>query len=387
MAKRKNTQAEEVTSIIEYNGKSYTLMSIDLSANRNVKEIPYNVKEFTEKFDNGDICRDPLIQRTADQWSSAKKSKFILSILLNRPVGTILTAKGRADSKSYTQKTLIDGLQRSTAISDYINNRFALSKNTAPIRCCYRDDDGNIITENFDLAGKKFKALPDVLKEAILEYRLTVYSYEGFSDEELDDIVFCVNNGSSFKPFQKLRTVLGSAMMEYLQPVCDGVFWEKAESIKTKNDGVLGCVVRTLMLLKDFPFKSLSTSEMITFAEEFAESGSIKEIEQLNSLFNQLDSIIHRQMEDEEYTFLTPCNIPHLIKNLYKYNTTENLSNGNYTAFLNYFLTSEDYKEYNRYCCKLASGGGLYSRATVEKRQDIIDNALDNFISDMTKSA
>lgn len=384
MAKKK---PEQVTSIIEHNGKSYTLMSIDLSANRNVKEIPYNIKEFTEKFDNGDICRDPLIQRTADQWSNAKKSKFILSILLNRPVGTILTAKGRADSKSYTQKTLIDGLQRSTAISDYINNRFALSKDTEPLSCCYRDEDGNIITENFDLAGRKFKALPDVLKEAILEYRLTVYSYEGFSDDELDDIVFCVNNGSSFKPFQKMRTVLGSAMMEYLQPVCDGVLWEKAEGIKAKNDNILGCVVRTLMLLKDYPFKSLSIAEMIKFAEEFSENGSIKEIEQLNSLFNQLDSIIHRQMNDEEYTFLTPCNIPHLIKNLYMYNTTENSSNGNYTAFLNYFLSSEDYAEYNTYCRKLASGGGLYARATVEKRQAVIDNALDKFLSGIRISA
>ena len=195
---------------------------------------------------------------------------------------------------SYTQKTLIDGLQRSTAISDYINNHFALSKDTEPLSCCYRDDDGNIITENFDLAGKKFKALPDVLKEAILEYRLTVYSYEGFSDDELDDIVFCVNNGSSFKPFQKMRTVLGSAMMEYLQLVCDGVLWEKAEGIKAKNDNILGCVVRTLMLLKDYPFKSLSTSEMTKFAEEFSENGtpekdyySIEEAQHLMELFNQ----------------------------------------------------------------------------------------------------
>ena len=91
-------------------------------------------------------------------------------------------------------------------------------------------------------------------------------------------------------------------------------------------------------------------------------------------------------MNDEEYSFLTPCNIPHLIKNLYKDNTMEN-SSGDYTAFLNYFLSSEDYDEYNRYCCKLASGGGLYSRATVEKRQAIIDTALDEFLSGIRISA
>ena len=381
-SKRKN----QPIATIEHNGKSYTLCSIDLSANRNVKEIPYNVKEFTEKFDNGDICRDPYIQRTADQWSNGKKSKLILSTLLNRQIGTILTAKGRADSRNYTQKTLIDGLQRSTALSDYINNRFALSKDTAPISCCYRDDDDNIITENFYLSGKKFKALPDVLKEAILEYRLTVYSYEGFSDDELDDIVFCVNNGSTFKPFQKMRTVLGSAVMEHLQPVCDGVFFEKAESVKNKNDGVLGCVVRTLMLFKEYPYKNLGTNEMLAFAEDFSQNGSFKEIELLDNLFNQLNDAIHRQAEDTEYTFLTPCNIPHIAMNFYKYTLMEN-SSFTYAEFLNSFFKSEDFKEYNSYCCKLASGGGLYARATVEKRQAIIDNALNNFASGIKKSA
>lgn len=383
MARKK---PEQTNSIIEHNGKSFTLMSIDISLNRVIKEIPYNIREYTEKFDNGDICRDPLIQRTDDQWNIRKKSKYILSILLNRPVGTILTAKGRSDSKSYTQKTLIDGLQRSTAISDYINNRFSLSKDTEPLSCCYRDDEGNIITENFDLAGKKFKTLPDVLKEAILEYRLTVYSYEGFSDDELDDIVFCVNNGSSFKPFQKMRTVLGSAMMEYLQPVCDGVFWEKTESINAKSDNILGCVVRTLMLLKEYPYKNLSTAEMISFADKFSDNGSLKDIELIDKLYNQFNDIIHRNIKNEDYSFLTKCSIPHFIANLNYFSSMENLSDKDYTAFIGYFLDSDDYTEFLSFC-RSGSGGSMYSRENTEKRQSVIDNALDKFLSGIRKSA
>lgn len=67
--------------------------------------------------------------------------------------------------------------------------------------------------------------------------------------EELDGIMYCVNNGASFKPFQKMRIVLGSAIMEEIQPVCDSVFWEKAENITAKNDNILGCVIRSLILL------------------------------------------------------------------------------------------------------------------------------------------
>ena len=307
--------------------------------------------------------------------------------MLNRPVGAILTAKGNSDSLNYARKTIIDGLQRSTAMSDYINNRFTFTKDTPPIKCRYRNDDGKIISENFELAGKKFSKLPKVLQESILEYRLTTYLYEGFTDDELDNIMYCVNNGASFKPFQKMRIVLGTAIMEEIQPVCDCVFWEKAENITAKNDNILGCVIRSLMLVTGYDYNNLGTSEMTKFCEHFTENGSIKDITKLNSLFNQLNGIIHRKMNDDEYTFLTPCFIPHLIKNLDKFNSMGIADDTVYTAFLNDFLSSESYTEFNSHCKKIASGGGLYSRSSVEKRQAIFDNALDMYVSSIRKTA
>ncbi|MGN1304019.1 MAG: hypothetical protein ACI4YB_03185 [Oscillospiraceae bacterium] len=95
-----NKQPKEVTSAIEVDGKIYNLLSIDLASDRLVKEVPYNVGEYVRKFDNGDIAGETPTQRTPDQWSKQKKSRFILSLLLNRPVGAILTAKGNSDSLS-----------------------------------------------------------------------------------------------------------------------------------------------------------------------------------------------------------------------------------------------------------------------------------------------
>lgn len=385
--KHKATQPKEVTSAIEVDGKIYNLLSIDLASDRLVKEVPYNVGEYVHKFDNGDIAGETPTQRTPDQWSKQKKSRFILSLLLNRPVGAILTAKGNSDSLNYAQKTIIDGLQRSTAMSDYINNRFAFTRDTPPIKCRYKNDDGKIISENFELAGKKFSRLPKVLQESILEYRLTTYLYEGFTDEELDNIMYCVNNGASFKPFQKMRIVLGTAIMEEIQPVCDGVFWEKAENINAKNDNILGCVIRSLMLLTEYNYNNLGTSEMTKFCDFFTENGSIKDIKKLDRLFNQLNGIIHRKMNDDEYTFLTPCFIPHLIMNLNKFNLMGIADDTVYTAFLNDFLSSDSYTEFNSHCKKIASGGGLYSRSSVEKRQAIFDNALESYVSGIRKTA
>lgn len=387
MEKTKAKQPKEVTSVIEHNGKLYNLLSIDLSSDRLVKEIPYNIGEYVHKFNDGDIAGETPTQRTPDQWSRQKKSHLILSLLLNRPIGAILLAKGRSDSTSYARKTIIDGLQRSTAISDFINDRFTFTKDTPPIKCRYKNEDGETISENFDLAGKKFSKLPKVLQESILEYRLTTYLYDGFTDEELDGIMYCVNNGASFKPFQKMRIVLGSAIMEEIQPVCDSVFWEKTKNITAKNDNILGCVIRSLMLLTEYNYSNLGTSEMTRFCEHFTENGKIKDIKTLDSLLNQLNGIIHRKMNDDEYTFLTPCFIPHLIMNLNKFNSMEISDYTIYTAFLNDFLSSDSYTEFNSCCQKLASGGGLYSRPMVEKRQAIIDNAFDTYMLSVRKTA
>lgn len=92
-------------------------------------------------------------------------------------------------------------------------------------------------------------------------------------------------------------------------------------------------------------------------------------------------------MQDKEYTFLTPCFIPHLIKNLCKFNSFGNYDDSIYTAFLNAFLDSSSYAEFNTCCQMLASGGGLYSRSMVDKRQAIIDDALSSYILNAQKTA
>lgn len=186
-----------------------------------------------------------------------EKTKLIEAILHNRPVGTFAIALGRSESKSYTVSSLVDGLQRTTAIVEYKQDKFALSKNASPISCHLIDDNGKEIEADFEIAGKKYSQLPNAIKIFFDEYRLDVYRYCNFTDSELDDIVFCMNNGKSPTAYQKLRFALGSEVMKYLQPVCDSFLWDDAKGCKAKNDSILGCVVRTLMMMTFIIIKPL----------------------------------------------------------------------------------------------------------------------------------
>lgn len=373
MAKKKDY------NIIEINGQAFTLME-RIESNTKVREIPYKIKELVEEIDDGLICRDALIQRTDDQWTRKQKSKLIESILADRPIGSILTALGRSESRSYTITSLIDGLQRTTAIVDYVHNEFTLDKKAKPVLCRFRNDDGEVIEHSFDVAGKKFNQLPDTIKNFILQYRLTIYKYEGFTDDELDDVVFCTNNGKTPTSYQKLRFQLGSDNMRLIQPICDSNLWEDVAGCKAKNDSILCCVIRSLMMMTHYNYTNLGAASMMSFVDEenFNKYVTTHDIEELKTLVEQL-SEIKDNMTEEEKEFFDSCSIPHLLMNLKKFNSMRNPENKEYIDFIRAFINSEEKELYDTFS-RSGSGNKQYAVETVVDRQYILDDYLDDYL-------
>ena len=172
MAKKANSSAAKavkkqptISDIIELDGKIYQMMCVDIRQDGTVSEIPMRIKEFVDEMERDKISRDNLIQREINQWNNSLKSNLILSILINRPIGTILTAMGRADTQNYTVNSLIDGLQRSTTIYDFVNNKFRLSSKIKPILCKFKDTErGEIVSKEYKIARKKIQAVTRNIK-------------------------------------------------------------------------------------------------------------------------------------------------------------------------------------------------------------------------------
>ena len=142
----KSKKSAQIIDTVEVDGKSYKMVCVDVQQEGTVSEIPMRVKDFVEDMERGKISRDTLIQREINQWSGLLKSNLISSIMISRPIGTILTATGRSDTQNYAVNSLIDGLQRSTAIYDFVNDKFRLSNKLKPIRCKFKDtESGEII--------------------------------------------------------------------------------------------------------------------------------------------------------------------------------------------------------------------------------------------------
>lgn len=363
-------------NVFEVHNKIYTVAE-RAREESDVRMIPYTIKQYIDKVDNGDIRRDALIQRTDDQWVKKQKSKLIEAVLHNRPIGNIALAKGRAESKNYAITSLVDGLQRTTALVDFYHDKFALDKTAKPVVCRCVDEDGNVEKFEIEIASKKYSQLPDALKVFFDEYKLTAYMHEGFTDEELDDMVFCMNNGKTPNSYQKIRFLLGSENMRMLQPICDSTLWEEVKGCKAKNDSILCCVVRTLMMITYYNYNNLGSAAMTKFVDnDFDNYVTTGIINKLSSLVEELAEI-KCELSDDEIAYFNSTTFPHYIIGLDEFH--KNDTAGEYIDFLREFWNSDDYNTFLEACDSNGSGGSLYSAESVENRQYAIYDCIDKY--------
>lgn len=370
-----------IIDTVEVDGKSYKMVCVDVQQEGTVSEIPIRIKDFVEDMERGKVSRDTLIQREINQWSGLLKSSLISSVMINRPIGTILTATGRSDTQNYAVNSLLDGLQRSTAIYDFVNNKFRLSSKIKPIRCKFKDaESGEIISKEFAIAGKKFNQLPEILRDAILDYRLTVCSYKGFSDNELDNILYCVNSGKAPTSYQKMRFALGSNAMRTIQPMCDSDLWEDVAGCTAKNDSILCAVIRIIMMYSLYDCTSYGTAEMNKFIDNFDKNTDMETLTSVTDLIEQFADI-KNQMTDDELTALNACSVPHFIIGLDRFNgiNAEKSQGKTYLDCCRAFLASEDYKEFLEFS-QSGSGNAQYSADNVNMRQSTLDYFIDKFM-------
>ena len=318
MAKKK----KEPVNLIEKDGKTYTIVGTDVSDGR-VFHRSSSLEMYVQDVMNEEICRDVLVQRLEGQWTNKKKSELIVSILQNRPIGDVLITSERVHEAMYESQAILDGLQRTDAMCGYLNDKFSLSKNTKPLKCVCKSENGETIKYEIAIAGKKFSQLPPTLQRIIRKYDISMYEYSGFTDDELDDIIYNINNGVSFKPNQKLRLAFGTTTMKHIQPICENAIWDNVDGCNAKNDSILGCITRTMMIMMDCDC-DLSASEMNNFAEEFDIGTNLYIVKRIGKLFDRLNDIISSsKFSEEDIEFFNACNIPHVIEALDQWKGTD----------------------------------------------------------------
>lgn len=383
----KNSKPREkkvISDTIDVNGIEYTLDKIEIRDDGQIKKSNRHLRDIMRDIEEEVFDMNPLIQRADYQWTIKQSTKLIISILKGRPIGIITTAVVGSN------EILVDGLQRLTTIKDFMEDKFKLSKDGCILMCNWIDGEGKNVSKEIDLGGKYYSQMPTALKKAFADTLIDHHQYWYFDDEEIEDIMYCMNNGSPFKPWQKIRTKLGETRITAIQDILNGTAWEKIRGCNSKNDTTLGLVIRSMMLLDGCGFDGLSVSAADKFVERLTKDGIAtfkSKVAEVAKLFEDFDSVA-TNLPEEDWTFFDVTNTPQVIYNIEQFNRSSK-SLDVYTEFIHKFINDElddeenNIREYANVKKKSkGSGTAMKANAVTEARQWVIDNAMSEYIHD-----
>lgn len=287
----------------------------------------------------GNISFSHKLQRPIGQWSPKMKSLLIHSLLSGFPVNPIYVVE--EEGTYYT----LDGSQRTSTCISYLNNEFALSKDT-PNVVINSKVDGELVSKEYEIAGKKFKKLDADVQTTLLACSLEFCTLSDYTDAEVKEM-FHRQNSSKPLSGKLLRIVHESdAFSDAVYSLANHPFMNKAVTKAQRKNGTdRDLIIQALMLIESTDtqeFLSFRTKDIDTFVADHADSIT-------QDKFDTLKAALDNFNEAFEEIKIPVTSVPMMLFSGYKV-TRNKKSFSKFVAAINDFLLSydnnEDYKKF-----------------------------------------
>lgn len=194
-----------------------------------VRTVNVVVAQIVSRIDHGEIDLAPDFQRMAGIWSNGRKSRLLESLLLRIPIPVFYVAANENE-----RWEVVDGLQRTSTIYDYVKDRFRLTQ----------------LEYLTKLNGCFYKELPRQMQRRISETQLVVNVIEpGTPEEVMFNIFRRINTGGMTLSGQEIRHALHPGpVRDYLKDLSNSEEFLEATggSIKKERMADRECVLRFL---------------------------------------------------------------------------------------------------------------------------------------------
>lgn len=131
-------------------------------------------------------------QRDGDSWSPAKRALLMDSILRQWAIPQFYVRNAGA------RLELLDGLQRKTCLSMFLNDEFKLPADMEPVE---------LEGERFDCAGMRYSELPEDVSYSLGEYQISVVEMKGCTNNDAMDYFLRLQNGAPLNAAEKRRAL------------------------------------------------------------------------------------------------------------------------------------------------------------------------------------
>ncbi len=345
------------------------------------RNYSYNIEDIIKRMNKNTLSFDFPIQRESGQWDKEQKSLFIDTILNGYLVPEVYIIKEGTDD--FCPMSVLDGKQRLTTIFDFYNDGFKLSKDLDPITVndYSFDDDKNRIDniKTYEVANKTFSQLDDYLKETFNGFKINTKLLAGYTDEQIEEQFYRLNNGSVFTKAQKATVKLGTELAGKIKEIEENDFFTNRacfSNSQKKRGEVTSCILQTLMLLTEYPYKNFGANEVLKFSEYFNENPDLKQVEYCKELFDRLFEVLPYSEDIDRQ--LKKIHIPMLIMNLDALGALDEdneITEEQYTEFLKkWFGVWNETSGYVDFC-----GAGSTSKQKVEGRVFTMERELREF--------
>ncbi len=314
------------------------------------------------QYGKGNISFSHKLQRPIGQWNTKIKSLLIHSLLSGIPVNPIYIVE-----ENGTLFTL-DGSQRTSTCINYVNNEFALSKDTPNIKISSKENGETIKTE-YEIAGKRFNKLDEEVQSTLLACSLEFCILSDYTENEIKEMFRRQNSGKPLSG-KLLRVVyMSDSFSDIVYSLTIHPFMDKLMTkTQCKNGTNRDLIIQTFMLIctnQENDFTSFRGNDIDTFVTDYADA-NLEKLDILKTAMDKFD-------ESFEEIKVPVTSIPMVLYSGYRI-AKDKKSFSKLIDIINEFLvgyeTNEEYKQYVQ--------SGTSSSENVRGRLDYWRNLIRN---------
>lgn len=224
----RNYEEDEIDEVYEvYEGKSADkkVEQQYLVATR-ISQITPTISLLYDRIHHNEIDMQPEYQRNERIWSLKDRARLIESILLGLPIPVFYFAEKNKPDSEESYWIVIDGLQRTTTLYDFMAGEFKLQH----------------LERRFDLNGKSFEGLSRIEQRRIREYQIHghLIQISDDSDEMVRELFQRINTSGKNLSYQEIRSALyPGSTNQFLKHVAKSTEFQNATTLKINPDRML----------------------------------------------------------------------------------------------------------------------------------------------------